>query len=222
MSGAPALFCWLSALPLAAWGRRRLALAAVFAALALTPFTQQMLQSWWQGEETFPVAGPGASFLSAWMLVLFPILRRSFDRETWRANLQQGLAALAAVALAADSAVRLADLLPQESRLLVPSVLFACGISYFAGMAWRLLGWEHPFPWEYPAWAAAWLTMLAPAIPSLAVIQYGHGLGALMLTYGTGCLLYLGRRDLHLAWRYSVIALCMPPLLAVVFAPFLV
>lgn len=205
-----ALLCWLAALLVALRGGPGRVLLGLLGALALTL----------SGAE--PAAmdmEPAAAFLCVWLLILLPLLRRRLDADALRASGYQGLVALAAVVLSVQSATLLLPALPAEPLLAAAAVLLPFSLLSFAGLALCLLGAEQVYPWEYPAWTAGWLLVLAPSLPlPLPLLAWGQGLGALALTYLAAALLYPAVQRGAALWGWGLSALLAPLALGLLFS----
>lgn len=177
MSTALLLFGWMSLTGLASWrpswlGRwtGRLALGLTLLTLLVSEFWRTVVRAL-LSQEASPLAGPEAAYVSVWILVLLPILRRRLDVRTLGATLLSGLAAAAAFGLALDSALLIqagfsaTGLLPEGSRRsILTVVVHACLAG--AGLAMRqLMDTERiysdrdRFHWDYPAWYAGLIAM---------------------------------------------------------------
>ena len=117
------------------------------------------------------LAGPEAAYVSVWILVLLPILRRRLDMRTLGETLLSGLTATAAFGLALDSVPLIAagftsaGLQPEAFGRLVLVLIVHAGLAG-AGLAMRqLMDTEHTnsiceqFHWEYAAVYAGLISM---------------------------------------------------------------
>ncbi|MTW22568.1 hypothetical protein [Allochromatium palmeri] len=177
MSTALLLFGWMSLNGLVGWrpdwlGRwsSRLALGLMLLTLFVSEFWRQVVNALLSREAPL-LAGPEAAYVSVWILVLLPILRRRLDVRTLSATLLSGLTAAAAFGLALDSAPLItagfasAGLqLEAFGQLALTVVVHACLAG--AGLAMRqLMEAEHTtsiceqFHWEYAAIYAGLISM---------------------------------------------------------------
>ena len=174
MSTALVLLGWVLLTGLAGWRPSWLGRWAGALALGLTLLTLFVSDVWrtlaqtLDGHETSPIAGPEAAYLSIWILVLLPILRRRLDARTLGATLLSGLTAAATFGLALDSvaltqaglAASAAWLEPAGSSGLVLAVTIHALLA-FAGLAMRQLmdSDRERFHWDYPVWYAGLIAM---------------------------------------------------------------
>ena len=177
MSTALLLFGWMSLTGLVGWragwlGRwtSRLALGLILLTLLVSEFWRQVVNALLNREAPL-LAGPEAAYVSVWILVLLPILRRRLDARALGATLLSGFAAAAAFGLALDSAPLItagfasAGLQPGAfGRLALTVVVHACLAG--AGLVMRqFMDAEHMAPiceqfnWEYAAAYAGLISM---------------------------------------------------------------
>ncbi|MCK7576139.1 MAG: hypothetical protein MZV65_09715 [Chromatiales bacterium] len=177
MSTALLLFGWMSLTGLVGWravwlGRwtSRLALGLMLLTLLGSEFWRQVVNALLSREAPL-LAGPEAAYVSVWILVLLPILRRRLDVRALGATLLSGLTAAAAFGLALDSAPLItagfasAGLQPEAfGRLALTVVVHACLAG--AGLAMRQLmdaertnPTREQFHWEYAAVYAGLISM---------------------------------------------------------------
>jgi hypothetical protein len=170
MSTALVLFGWVLLTGLAGWRPSWLGRRIGWPALGLTLLTV-LVSEFWQtvtraslSQEAAPLAGPEEAYLSVWILVLLPILRRRLDARALGATLLSGLAAAAAFGLVLDSAPLIqagfastvAWLEPaDDSGLILTTVIHA--LLAFTGLAMRQLMNLDPLDperlhWDYPIW----------------------------------------------------------------------
>jgi len=163
---AATLAGWCAVLALAAaWrpthaGWRGAAAVAIALAVSGSTFWQTVAWAGWAGEAV-PLAGPQVAFFSAWVLAVRPIVLRQLNRGALVANLIAASAAAAACGLAVDVGPALVEHMPQlnaRACLLVGALLVGP-----AGLSWCLMvAPTRHLHWEYAAWYAAWLAMVAP------------------------------------------------------------
>lgn len=177
MSTALLLFGWMSLTGVVGWravwlGRwaSRLALGLILLTLLVSEFWRQVVNALLSQEAPL-LAGPEAAYVSVWILVLLPILRRRLDVRALVVTLLSGLTAAAAFGLALDSAPLIAtgfasDGLQSEAfgRLALTVVVHACLAG--AGVAMRQLmdaertnPTHEQFHWEYAAVYAGLISM---------------------------------------------------------------
>lgn len=176
MSTAIVLCGWILLIGAAGWCPpcagpwvRRLALGLTLTTLLVSDLWRTVARAL-QGHEASPLAGPESAYLSLWILVLLPILRRQLDRRALESHLLGGLTAAAAFGLAHESApLILAGLRESWPNLgQTGGSILAVGVHMILGLAGLTLRRlmdpiqdRHPgrFPWDYPAWYAGLIAM---------------------------------------------------------------
>lgn len=110
MSTVMLLLSWMLLTAIAAWRPCWSGRWMSWATLGVLILTLWSSSLWWslaravQEQEALPLAGPDSAYLSVWVLVLLPIVRRRLDVQALHETLLSALMAAAACALALDSA----------------------------------------------------------------------------------------------------------------------
>jgi len=148
---------------------------ATLAALGLTPFWRHAIPA--QASTEPVLAGPEVAYLSVWIIVLLPIIRRRLDGSELRSTLRNGLLAAAAVGMAQSLTSAPPD--PVSAAWLTGHISILTGL-FCVGLILCQACAEAAFPWDYPAWFSAWLTITAPAQSVLRTLELGADAGILL------------------------------------------
>lgn len=173
------LLAWMLLCGIAGWCPRwrgrwtaHLARALILLGLVFSSFWTGVAHAL-QARQALPLAGPASAYVSVWVLVLLPILRRRLDAGGLLSIALSGLAAAAAFGLAFDALALIETALGvAETPLARASAWLARAVTFLAlglaGLVMRLLMGSNlagrhwaDWPWDYLAW---YLGLLALAL----------------------------------------------------------
>ena len=201
------LVCWLLVASMALYWpslrwRTVLVVFAALTALGCSRLGLELTRAWWLGDG-FAARSENA-FLSAWILVLLPLIRRRLDSAVIGMSLLQGLMALAAISLAVDITDIVFTALAFKQNIIATVVAYGLiGALYCVGLILCLIAAGSDFPWDYAPWFAGLLLMLPPLPAALenSPIHTGYGVVLLLITLLLSAFIAQGRcRHHRLPW----------------------
>ena len=175
---------------------------AALIALGCSRLGLELTQSWWLGDGLSMY--PENAFLSVWLLVLLPLIRRRLDSAVIGMSLIHGLMALAAIGLAMDITDIVFTALTFKQAILATVVAYGLmGALYCIGLILCLYAAGSDFPWDYAPWFTGLLLMLPPLSATLenSPIRTGYGAVLLLVTLLLSAFIAQGLRRHHrLPW----------------------